>query len=102
LDDTLEVLSAKLKASEAALYRAELLAAVAHHAAHAMHDASNPLEVLTNLHYLTRHTRDDPAKVLEYMELAEVQARRLLEITSRVVRLHKAAMEDDGVNTVVM
>jgi hypothetical protein len=95
LDTSIEQLSAKLKATEASLSRAELLAAVANHAASAMHDASNPLEVLTNIHYLTRHTRDDPAKVLEYMEVAEDQAHRLLEITRRVIRLHRAAMEED-------
>lgn len=95
LDSSIEELSAKLKAAEASLSRAELLAAVAHHAARAMHEASNPLEVLTNVHYLTRHTRDDPAKVVEYIEVAEDQARRLLEIISRVIRLHQAATEDD-------
>ena len=101
MDTSIEQLSAKLKATEASLSRAELLAAVAHHAASAMHDANNPLEVLTNVHYLTRHTRDDPAKVLEYMELAEAQALRLLEIVSHVIRLHKAAT-DDGVKPFVM
>jgi hypothetical protein len=91
---TVEELSAKLAATEAALIHAELMASVAHRAAEAMHEAHNPLEILTNLHYLTNHTREDPQKVMEYMELAEEQARRLLEIITRVVRLHKAATED--------
>lgn len=95
MDPTIEQLTAKLKAAEALLTRAELLSGVAHHAVDAMHEATNPLEVLVNLHYLTRHTYEDPAKVVEYMELAEAQTRRLLEITSRVIRLYKAATEDD-------
>jgi hypothetical protein len=95
---TNEELSAQLRDAQRALYRCQLFAAVAHDARDAMHEASGPLEVLANLHYLTRHTNHDPAKVIEYMAEAEAQSLRLLEIVRRVVRAHNAAItEADGI-----
>jgi cob(I)alamin adenosyltransferase len=91
---TIEELSARLEAAHDALRKSERLASVAHHAADAMEEASNPLETLSNLHYLIRHTSDNPEKVLEYLEEAETQALRLLEINTRILRLHREAMAD--------
>jgi hypothetical protein len=89
---TIEELSAQLIASQNALQKSERIAAVAHHAADAMHEASNPLEIITNLHYLIRHTRNDPEQVLVYLEEAETQTLRLLEINGRILRLHREAI----------
>jgi C4-dicarboxylate-specific signal transduction histidine kinase len=88
---TNEDLAAQLKAIQDALLKSERIAAVAHHAAAAMHEASDPLEIITNLHYLIRHTRHDPEKILEYLEEAETQTVRLLEINGRILRLHREA-----------
>jgi hypothetical protein len=91
---TAEELSLQLGATQDALRKSERIAAVAHHAADGIHEAGDSLEVITNLHYLIRHTCDDPAKVLEYLEEAETQALRLLEINTRILRLHREAMAD--------
>jgi hypothetical protein len=94
---TIEELAAQLEAAQIALHKSERLAAVAHHAADIMHDAANSLEVITNLHYLIRHTCTDPEQVLAYLEQAEIQAVRLLEINRRILVAHREAMKDvDG------
>ena len=67
---------------------------VSEHAADAMHEASNPLETLVNLHYLIRHTRHDPEQVLAYLEQAETQTLRLMEIKTSILRAHLEAMNE--------
>jgi hypothetical protein len=91
---TIEELSDQLRAAQLELHRSERLATVAHDAAEGMHEASNPLEVLVNLHYLIQHTRHDPEQVLAYLEQAETQAIRLREIHTRILRAYLEAMKE--------
>jgi hypothetical protein len=88
-----EQLSADLKATRDALDKAERLVSVAHGVAEAILEAATPLEVLTYLHYLTKNSADDPRKVVEYMDEAETQALRLLEIHRRIIRTHGETIE---------
>jgi hypothetical protein len=39
-----------------------------------------PIEILINLVYLTKHEPDNPAKVVEYMAMAETELTRLADI----------------------
>jgi hypothetical protein len=84
MNSPIEELSARLKITEAALLRAET----------AMCDVTNPLDAIVNLAFLTRHTSEDPAKVREYMELTEGQARRLFEIATRALQHHKTPIQE--------
>jgi hypothetical protein len=94
-----EDLSAQLEAARDALRKAERIAAVAHDAADGMHEAGNSLEVITNLHYLIRHSCRDPEQVLAYLEQAETASLRLLQINHRILQAHREAMADaDGVS----
>jgi hypothetical protein len=43
-------------------------------------DVCNSLEVLTNLVYLTRHSLTDEALAVNYLDMAEVQLRRLNDL----------------------
>ena len=43
-----------------------------------------PIEILTNLIYLTRHEPDNPAKVVEYMGMAETELGRLADFARRL------------------
>jgi hypothetical protein len=91
---SIDELSAQLKAAQFSVRQSERLVSVAHHAAESMHEASNPLEIIANVHYLIRHSHNDPELVLAYLKLAETQAARLLEIHTRVIELHRQAMKE--------
>lgn len=90
----IEELSAELIATKIALRQTNRIAAVAHYAVDAAHEAADSLEILTNLHYLIRTSSGEPQKVLEYLEAAETQSLRLLEINGRILGAHRHAMAD--------
>ena len=45
-----------------------------------LQELGNALEALVNVLYLIRLDRRDPARVLEWVEMAEIQTRRMEEI----------------------
>ena len=50
-----------------------------------LRDIANPLECLTNLVYLTTHSADDPASVIQFMEMAEGQLSHLTMLVRTIV-----------------
>jgi PAS domain S-box-containing protein len=77
------------KRNEDALRRTEKLAAAGRLAASIAHEINNPLEAITNLLYLLRNYCElgDPA--MNYVEMAEHEARRIAEITQQTLRFYR-------------
>lgn len=74
--------------SQAALVQAEQLAATGRLAASIAHEINNPLESVTNLHYLLREETDE-AKRREYLKAAESELARVSEIASNTLRFYR-------------
>jgi signal transduction histidine kinase len=77
------------KRGEEALRRTEKLAATGRLAASIAHEINNPLEAITNLLYLLHNfcKLEDPA--LNYVVMAEDEARRITEITQQTLRFYR-------------
>jgi PAS domain S-box-containing protein len=77
------------KRSEEALRKTEKLAATGRLAASIAHEINNPLEAITNLLFLLRNfcQLKDPA--LNYVTMAEHEARRISEITQQTLRFYR-------------
>ncbi len=73
---------------EEALRKSEKLAAVGQLASSIAHEINNPLESITNLLYLMRHSQsmDD---VQEYARIAQEELTRVTEITVQTLRFHR-------------
>ncbi len=76
------------KKAEQALIQSEKLAVVGRLASSIAHEINNPLEALTNLVYLARHS-SDPEEVRSYLHTAEREVRRMSAITNQTLRFHK-------------
>ncbi len=74
--------------TEAALIQNEKLAAVGRLAASIAHEINNPLESVTNLMYLARHSESLP-EAQDYLDVAERELRRVSVITSQTLRFHR-------------
>jgi PAS domain S-box-containing protein len=77
------------KRSEEALRRTEKLAAAGRLAASIAHEINNPLEAITNLLFLLRNYSDLNDVALNYVALAEHEARRIAEITQQTLRFYR-------------
>jgi len=77
------------KRSEEALRKTEKLAATGRLAASIAHEINNPLEAITNLLFLLRNFSglEDPA--LNYVVMAEHEAKRIAEITQQTLRFYR-------------
>ena len=77
------------KLSEEALRKTEKLAATGRLAASIAHEINNPLEAITNLLFMLRNycALENPA--LNYVEMAEHEARRIAEITQQTLRFYR-------------
>jgi signal transduction histidine kinase/HAMP domain-containing protein len=77
------------KRNEEALRKTEKLAATGRLAASIAHEINNPLEAITNLLFLLRNfcKLEDPA--LNYVVMAEHEARRIAEITQQTLRFYR-------------
>ena len=75
--------------SEAALRRAEKLAAVGKLASSIAHEINNPLEAVTNLLYLATTSAGLSDEAREYMVTAEEELRRVSAIVNQTLRFHK-------------
>jgi PAS domain S-box-containing protein len=78
------------KKAEQALIQSEKLAVVGRLASSIAHEINNPLESVTNLLYLARHS-SDRAEVDRFLDTAEVELRRASAITSQTLRFHRQA-----------
>jgi len=77
------------KRNEEALRKTEKLAATGRLAASIAHEINNPLEAITNLLFLLRNYcgLQDPA--LNYVTMAEHEAKRIAEITQQTLRFYR-------------
>jgi PAS domain S-box-containing protein len=77
------------KRSEEALRKTEKLAATGRLAASIAHEINNPLEAITNLLFLLHNfcRLEDPA--LNYVAMAEHEAKRITEITQQTLRFYR-------------
>jgi signal transduction histidine kinase len=73
---------------EEALVLTEKLAAVGRMASSIAHEINNPLESVTNLLYLARHTQNVP-DADQYLDLAELELRRVAHIVNQTLRFHR-------------
>jgi PAS domain S-box-containing protein len=77
------------KRSEDALRKTEKLAATGRLAASIAHEINNPLEAITNLLFLLRNFCELENPALNYVEMAETEARRISEITQQTLRFYR-------------
>ena len=84
------------KKAEQALIQSEKLAAVGRLASSIAHEINNPLEAVTNLLYLARHS-EDMIEVHALLDAAEIELRRVSAITAQTLRFHKQASSPQAV-----
>lgn len=77
------------KRNEEALRRTEKLAAAGRLAASIAHEINNPLEAITNLLFLLRNYCNLADPAMNYVEMAEHEARRITEITQQTLRFYR-------------
>ena len=78
------------KKAEQALIQSEKLAVVGRLASSIAHEINNPLEAVTNLLYLARHSKDVD-EIHRHLDVAEIELQRVAAITSQTLRFHKQA-----------
>ena len=86
------------KRSEQALLQNEKLAAVGRLASTIAHEINNPLESVTNLVYLTRRS-SDLQRAHEFLDLAELELRRMASITRQTLSFNKRIAVPGEVNS---
>jgi signal transduction histidine kinase len=79
----------RVRQLEAALERCERHGLANRYASAIMHEVNNPLEAITNLVYLTKTNKDNPAVVAENMETVEQQLALLGKVTSPALAFHR-------------
>ncbi len=85
------------KHSEQALLQNEKLAAVGRLASTIAHEINNPLEAVTNLIYLARRN-SDLQRSQEFLDLAELELRRMASITRQTLSFNKQIAMPHEVN----
>jgi PAS domain S-box-containing protein len=77
------------KRTEEVLRISEKIASVGRLAATVAHEINNPLESVVNLVYLAKTTADDPAKVMEYLGMAEEELGRIAHLTKQTLGFYR-------------
>jgi signal transduction histidine kinase len=80
-----------------ALRKSEKLAVAGRLAASIAHEINNPLEAVTNLHFLMRSSQSLD-EVLNYLTIADHELQRVVEITSQTLRFYRASSVASAVN----
>jgi signal transduction histidine kinase len=75
--------------AEEALRRTEKLAATGRLAASIAHEINNPLEAITNLLFLLRNFSGIGEPALQYVSMAEHEAKRITEIAQQTLRFYR-------------
>jgi signal transduction histidine kinase len=83
----------KLRQLEAALERCERFGLANRYVSAIIHEVNNPLEAITNLVYLTKTQKENPALVAENMETIEQQLALLSKVTSQALAFHRKELE---------
>jgi len=80
-----------------ALRKSEKLAVAGRLAASIAHEINNPLEAVTNLHFLMKSAKSlEQAK--QYLEIAERELQRVTEITTQTLRFYRESSKAAAVN----
>lgn len=82
-------LEQRLLQVEKALERCEKVALASRFAGAIMHEVNNPLEAITNLVFLTKMQKENPASVLQNMEIVEQQLVTLSQVTRQALAFHR-------------
>jgi signal transduction histidine kinase len=77
------------KRSEEALRKSEKLAVTGRLAASIAHEINNPLEAVTNLLFLLRNFSQLNEQAIRYVDMAELEVRRVAEITQQTLRFYR-------------
>ncbi len=77
------------KRSEEALRKSEKLAVTGRLAASIAHEINNPLEAVTNLLFLLRNYSNLDEQATRYVDMAELEVRRVAEITQQTLRFYR-------------
>lgn len=86
-------LEQRLLQAEKALERCERVALASCFAGAIMHEVNNPLEAITNLVFLTKMQKDNPASVTQNMEIIEQQLATLSQVTKQALAFHRRQAE---------
>ena len=82
----------EMKRAQRTAMQNEKLAAVGRLAGSIAHEINNPLEAITNLLFLARHSSTIP-EVQEYLDTADLELRRVAAITSQTLRFYRQSTE---------
>jgi signal transduction histidine kinase len=77
------------KRGEEALRKSEKLAVTGRLAASIAHEINNPLEAVTNLLFLLRNYTQLDQQAITYVDMAELEVRRVAEITQQTLRFYR-------------
>ena len=80
-----------------ALRKSEKLAVAGRLAASIAHEINNPLEAVTNLHFLM-HSSKSLEEMRHYLGVADHELQRVVEITSQTLRFYRASSVSSEVN----
>src|SRR5580658_1296379 len=93
MEEAVAQLRARLEQAERALERSERLAVASRYAGAILHEVNNPLEAITNLVYITKAGKDNPAQVFENMTVIEDQLKTLGRVTRQALTFHREQAE---------
>jgi signal transduction histidine kinase len=79
-----------------ALMQNEKLAAVGRMASSIAHEINNPLESVTNLLYIARHT-PEREKIADLLDMADAELRRVAVLTNQTLRFHRQASSPQNI-----
>jgi two-component system NtrC family sensor kinase len=94
----------ELERSQARLVQAEKMAAIGRLAASLAHEVNNPLQAIHNSLFLSRHEGLGQERRGEYLEMAQGEVERLMEIVQRMLdfyRPSRGGVQPTGLNEVV-
>ena len=94
----------ELERSQAQLVQAEKMAAIGRLAASIAHEINNPLQAIHNSLHLSLHESLGDNKRSEFLSMAQVEVRRLIEIVQRMLdfyRPSRGGVESTDINGVV-
>jgi PAS domain S-box-containing protein len=89
------------KNAELALVRSEKLAATSRLASSVAHEVNNPLASLANLIYLAK-LNIGAKETQAYLEMADLEVRRIAQVTSQTLQFHKQQSAPTGTDIVEM
>ena len=84
----------ELERSQAQLVQAEKMAAIGRLAASIAHEINNPLQSIHNSLHLSLHEGLSGDKRFEYLSMAQVEVRRLIEIVQRMLDFYRPSRGD--------